>query len=421
MKSRISKIADNEYFFSVATKIYEIMIGVLISSLKVRFLGKDLTGRLLFMASMSKMLGFLFQMGYSQAYAYFKKREDDSFKGRYLGSAVLLTAVYVVICISYVIIFRPEAEMWFVMIAVPIVFLQQVMSGVVRVEKPKTRNIVFAITDTMLVTILLFAFFFSEPAFKWVVIIFIFLDGIRLIIFFFVERPPITFNKDTFRLFRKLFIFGIFPMLGAFLMNLNYKVDVYMLKKVMIYEIVAVYTVGVTVADQCWAITTALGDILISKLAKGGKASEVSRVLRYSNTLTLALQLVFLIFGKLAIRIVYGPGYEDSYIVLCLVMIGSYGMNFAKMIGNYCIVEGLHKERMIILLITVITNVSANLYLILSMGIFGAAISSIISYNVCGIMFVWLFRRKGGQRVRDILFAKKKDYEDLFRLLRGKA
>ncbi|MBP5609248.1 MAG: polysaccharide biosynthesis C-terminal domain-containing protein [Lachnospiraceae bacterium] len=416
--SRVKKALKNEYFFSVISKVVLVFVGVAISSLKVRFFGKEMAGRLLYMTSTSQMLSHFFKMGYNQSYAFLKKNRGDDFKERYLGSALLMTLIYTAGCLFFILLFKPDPENTAIAAFVPMVFLQTALGGMTMVERPQVRNIVHMSGDSILLLILCICYFFITPSFVLILFVFVFVDVIRFLSYITVLKPKVCFDRETLKLFKWLFVFGIVPMLGAFLLNVNYKVDVWMLKRMLDYELVAVYSVGVLVADQCWAISTSLSEILLSKLAGGKSGREVCRILRYSNTVTLLIQIGFVLIGRIAIRIVYGGGYDESYAVLCLVMLGSYGMNYTKMIGTYCVVEGKQVERTLILAITAAANVGLNLYLIPIMGIMGAAVASVISYNLCGILMISGFRKWSGNKVGDMLVVKRSDIKDLKGLLR---
>ena len=416
--SPIKKMVKNEYVFSVISKVYLILVGVALSSLKIRFFGKEMAGRLLYMTSTSQMLSHFFKMGYNQSYAYLKKNRTDDFRDRFLGSALMMTALYAIGCTFYIFLFKPDRENTAIAAFIPMVFLQTALGGMTVVEKPQVRNVVHMSGDSILLAILCFCYFFLDPSFGWILFVFVFVDLIRFVSYIITLRPGVRIDKETVKLFKWLIVFGVLPMLGAFLLNINYKIDVWMMKRMLDYSLVTVYSVGVLVADQCWAVSTALSEILLSKLAGGKSGKEVCRILRYSNTVTFFIQLGFIAIGRLAIRIVYGEGYDDSFNVLTLVMLGSYGMNYTKMIGTYCVVEGKQAARTIILAVTAAANVGLNLYLIPVMGIMGAALASVVSYNLCGLMLIAGFRKWSGNKLGDMLIVKPSDIKDIFRLIR---
>ena len=125
----------------------------------------------------------------------------------------------------------------------------------------------------------LFLFLFIPVHQAWIVVILSFEEVLSLTLYLFKINLKPVIDRNSFKMLGKLLAFGIFPMFNLLLNTLNYKVDVVMLKHQTEYAVVSMYGVGVALAEKCWAIPDAIRDILLSKLANGKTAKEVSKVI----------------------------------------------------------------------------------------------------------------------------------------------
>ncbi|MBR3524790.1 MAG: polysaccharide biosynthesis C-terminal domain-containing protein [Lachnospiraceae bacterium] len=413
-------ILKNEYVFSVFSKCYLILIGVVISAFKVAFLGKELNGRLFYITSMAQMLNNFFLMGYNQSYAYFRKKEGEGIRSDFLGSAVLLMLFYFAATGAFVLLFRPEREIMVIALTIPFFYFQKVLGATTMIDRPRLRNSVHMAADSCMLLFLLGLMLWASADFFWVIVIFLLVDLIRMLMYLIFNHPQMRIGRESFRFLKRILSYGFLPMLGTFLLNLNYKADAYMLKRGPGYEHLSIYSTGVIVADQSWMLSNAIAEILLSRLVNGKGEREVSRIIRCSNTITIFIQLIFLLLGKWMILLVYGPEYSDSYGILCLVMLGSYGMNYTRMIMAYCVAEGRQIEKTIFLFAAAALNIIMNLILIPIYGIVGAAMASVISYTVSGIMFLVFFRHRTKLPLKELFFLNREDLKALRAILRRK-
>ena len=411
--SRVKKLVNNNYVFSVFTKIFLILIGVVISAIQVRFLGKELNGKLSYINSSCTILNTLLVFGVHQAYTYYRKKYGATFKEYYLGSIGIIFAVYLMVSILINTVMSLSVEDSIIVAILPLFFLTKIIRYVTLVEHPKEKNKVEIMVNIVQVVFICGLFIFGHVSYFWLAILAIFHELLCCIFYICKLRVKIKVCKDSLTLLFKLLTFGFFPMLGLLLNDINYKVDVLMLKSSTTYASVSIYTVGIGLAEKCWAIPDAIRDILLSKLACGEKKNEVAKIIRFSNTITIMIQVALVIVGKFVISILYGAEYEESYYVLLIAMLGTYGMIYTKMINVYNLVEGRKVINTIFMFLVAMSNIIINTFLIPIWGIYGAGIASVISYNLCGLLFVIDFKKRTGVQVKDMMIITKEDVMDV--------
>lgn len=411
------KIINNDYVFSVLTRIYLIFTGIVISSLQVRFLGKDLNGELAYINSATNILNTVFVCGIHQSYVYYRRQRGENFRDYYMGSVTILFGIYIAVSVLFQLIVRPEFDQAVIVLTIPILFYIKIVRYVTLVEYPKTKNEVEIIRNTAKIAFIAAIFFGVKATPIWILVLLLFQEILSLILYIKKLGIKMIIDKDSLHLLWLLISFGVFPMLSLLLTTLNYRIDVVMLKSAVSYGMVSIYTIGVQIGEECWAIPDAIRDILMSKLTNGKTATEVCKVIRYSNSIMLLAQLAMVALGNLAIQILYGKGYSESYNILLMIMLSSYGMVYTKMISTYNVAEGKQKINLLYMIFTAGSNIIINFLLIPKMKIYGAGVASVISYNLGGLLQIRYFCRLTGSKFSDMLFIKKKDIAELKRVL----
>lgn len=120
-------------------------------------------------------------------------------------------------------------------------------------------------------------------------------------------------------------------------------------------------------------------------------------------------------FGKLILHSLYGVEFVDAFKVTLLLSLGSISMVYYKMIGVVLLSEGKRWIYFIVLLMSVTANTIGNLKLIPLYGMYGAALSSIISYSICGISLLIYFCWDNKMPLKEMVMIKKSEIYKLFR------
>ena len=207
-------------------------------------------------------------------------------------------------------------------------------------------------------------------------------------------------------------------MLSLLMATLNYRVDVIMLNGRVPDAAIGVYSIGVTVAERVWMIPDAMKGVMLSNLTKGKDANETAFVIRLCNTGCLILILGIIALGRPFITWVFGAEYQGAYQITLLLLLGVFSMIYYKAIANYNIAMGKQTISFVLLSVSVLSNIIANFILIPVWGIYGAGIASVISYTVCGILFVITFCRDTKIEFMNMLLIRRSDLAKAKNMLR---
>lgn len=420
--SKTKAIFYNDYLFSVVAKISGVFIGLVLSVMSARYFGPELRGVSTVIGNDISIYSVFLGLGIYQAYPFFKRKEPNIFDS-YINNITTMFLVLQIIagCIAgYMISNGVNIYLAVAIILMPAATYIKQLNYIVLIETPRRRN-----TNSMIISlseILVIAFFilFVHPSAKAVISFMVICYVFNLSLSFInLRKNPFTIRLEVKRLwsFAK---FGVIPMLVYLCMTINYKIDIQMLERmgVVSYAKIGIYGTAVSLSSKIWLIPDAVKDILLSKLVKGGDASEVAKVIRINLFICLLGTIAVALLGKYAVLLLYGSAYEEVYPLMVLMLTGVLSMIFYKMVYSYNISLGKRTINLIFLGGAALINFVGNLFMIPLYGIWGAAIMSVVSYTACGLAFLFYFHKASRISMRQIIFLQKEDVQMVKRFLK---
>lgn len=423
MKKSIERIANNDYFFSMITKIIGVMLALLLSIVVARYFGTNLKGIQSVIDNYVSIYSVFLGLGIYQAYPFYRKREKNLYP-HFINNITTQFLIYelLAILISF-LIYKGNHNLYlaFAIIFMPIAVYIKQLNYIVLIECPRRRNIADIVVAVSEIILLLVLWILIDASVYIVMIYYAVAQLVNLFISFYnLKINPLKIRLEVNRL-REFARFGFIPMLVLLCMTINYKIDILMLEKCNSVALsdIGIYGLGVSLAEKVWLIPDAMKDILLSKLVKGKGEDEVAKILRINIMVCLLSIIALVIVGKPLLILLYGKSFEKSYYVMILMMLGVIGMIFYKMIYSYNISQGKRTVNLMFLGLAALVNIIGNYFMIPIWGIWGAAITSIISYNICGAAFAIYFHRVSKIPYRLILFVQKSDIALLKNMLCG--
>lgn len=423
MLSALKRAVKNPYTFSLISKFFGVLVGFLFTIFQARFLGAEIKGQVATVNSIVSVTAIVFALGIYQAYPYYKRNSNEDILPIFMKIAVFLLAIYGVAAAAIILLVDLSIKYIAVMILTPLLVYDGIVSYITLVEEPNKRNatdMLVMLGELILVVVL---WLVSEPSFLIGVFVITIKDITKACIFTFWWRKRIFVRSESiWKWLPKLIRFGFFPMLSLLMATLNYRVDVIMLNGQVPDSAIGIYSVGVAVAERVWMIPDAMKGIMVSHLAKGKDANETALVIRLCNTGCLGLVLAIAAVGQPFITWVFSAEYQGAYQITLILLLGVFSMIYYKAIANYNIAMGRQVVSFVLLTVSVICNIVANCLLIPVWGIYGAGVASVISYALCGLLFMVFFRRTTHIPYSELLFIKRADIEKARKLLgRSKA
>ena len=391
-KCIIEKITSNPYVFSMINKVVSILVGIITTSLVNRYLGSSLRGEYAFVINLVNVVAVIGNLGLYQSYGNSKRKNMKNQMEEYLNIFSAQALIYMVLSLFMVIFVKSDVYI-VALFLIPLEILIQQLGMIALVEFIKFRqtlNMIFIFVNLLLTLLVYVAF---SPNIIFIMAISIIKNMIYIIAYIWKIRYIPNPLKINISVLMSLIKFGFYPMITALLVNLNYKVDIFILKYHVDNTQVGLYSVGATLAEYAWLLPDAFKDVLFSKTAKDDSVEEIIWCIKVSMLFSLVAFVGIFIFGKLIINILYGSEFLNSYKVTCIIFLGIPSMALFKLIGPLYISKGEQKFYFYTLLLSVMANIILNIISIPLYGVEGAAMSSVISYSISGIVFFAKFVR----------------------------
>lgn len=201
--------------------------------------------------------------------------------------------------------------------------------------------------------------------------------------------------------------FGLKSAAAAVLLELNAKVDIWMLGLWLSDAKVGFYTWAAMFAEGFWQILVVLQNNVNPLLAKhlaAGELREVEalsrRFKRRSFLLVLALGAISLpAYAWIVAWLDPGAGFEESIAPYWILVAGVVGASAWTPMAQILLMANQPLRHSLLMLATVVVNIAANALLIPVLGLEGAALGTAIAVCASAAFLVWSARRWIGVRL----------------------
>ena len=395
MNKNIIKIRNivQSYGKPVGFKLTCVIIGFVNSILINRCLGVALRGEYTLITNWASLLQLFLNLGIGSAYPAFKRRKGKSAKKIFATITFLISLFYGLI----VIIAIPFSTMQvkYVILIAFITTVENLLVFIAIVEDVTKRNAINILTASFHTIVLVGIFLLFRQNLHAMMVAILF-DHIVLCVAFVVvyKTYEIDLREINFNLLKEVFYVAIPAMLMNMLMYLNYHADVLFLGALTNNSVeVGLYGTAVTLGNMLWIIPDAFKDVIFNRAAKKDNPKEILFAIMINFLLCLVIIVGFLFCGRCFLWLMYGEDYVDAYPLVLLLFIGTLPMILYKLIHPIYIANGNTGVVVRLLGIAVGVNIIGNFLLIPEFAGKGAAISSVVSYSICGIAFYRRFKK----------------------------
>ena len=419
IRSLVRRLTDNDYVFTIFTKIMAVLIGLIASSYSNRFLGPELKGQLGRISSMLSIVAVTANFGLYQPYPYYKRLGEQDVLDKFLRIFLLQFIAYSVIGVFGAVALQ-SFELTAVCLLAPIQVLANQLSFMIMVEDVKFKNVIFftaRITNTV-ITIL--AFYTMDRTILVALALIVVGDLITIVFALLrMRRLPNPLRADL-RFAAKIVPFGLISMLTTLMLTLNYRVDTLMMGYMFAVSDTEIgyYTLGVSLSEYGWLIPDAFREVLFSRTAKDDAIGEVTMSMKVNLYLTLLMIVGILVLGRPVIYLLAGAPYLPAYPVTVMLIAGIIPMSYFKIIGTLLLAQGKKMVYLGMLTGSVVVNILCNLVTIPLWGKMGAALSSVVSYTVAGGLFLLYYLRTYQVPLRDVFLFRREELDRLAGMVR---
>lgn len=381
------------YIHSIATKFMIVALSFLDTVIINRMMEVSVRGDYGIVTNSVTVLNLIFCFSIGASYQLYYKQGEKT-KKLFLTLVSLQNFAYLIMAILYFLFTR---NVWIFLVLIIAIFsiMRDNISSLILVENLKVRNNIYLFSNIVYTAILCFFLVFNiSNIYSFLIALFfryffeIFLSIIIQKYYRFLFLSSVR-ELDTVK---SIFNTSVAISIMGILITCNYNIDVIMLKWLNVdsYNI-GLYSVAATLVNMVWIIPDAFKDVIINRLSRYDAVGEVKQSIKINILICSIILLGFIIFGKWFIEVFYGDKYLGSYGLTSILLFGSIPMVFFKLINPYLLSIGKKRYVIIFLSISVISNIISNFIAIPIFGEYGAAVSSVISYSLCGFLFLLFF------------------------------
>lgn len=416
----VRRLIKNIYVVSVIAKINIVIFTFIGTIILNRYLGPTLKGEYSYIINYVSIFSLILTFSITKALPYYSKKYGKEIENQFVNFIYLQTVIFILVALIINYFLKSDTILIIMLFSIVSQFYQQI-SFIAMIKNLNLKNIL-SLINIFLYTILLILLFFVVTDNKLEVILYAYLFKIILETILNVWKYKIFPNNSGIDIgkFKEIIIFCFFPTISTLLITFNYKVDIIILELFEDFSELGLYSIGVTLAGMLWILPDAFKDVLFNKTAKDDSIKDIVFSIKFNIHASIIVLLGFLLVGESFIRIVYGKEFSGANTVVLILFIGNIPMIFFKMINTLYIAIGKQKMAMFILTIAVIINIISNFIFIPRYSIEGAALSSVISYSICGIVFLYSFAKTYDIKVKEFLLYNDSELTKFKMLFGGK-
>ncbi|MEG2917997.1 MAG: polysaccharide biosynthesis C-terminal domain-containing protein [Clostridium sp.] len=387
------------------SNVSSLIISFITSVIIARVLGPEGNGQLGAIILIPSTLYIVLSGQYFGDSQYFTKKGEYS-KEFMISSSLLiyavLTIVEIVMIFSYCI-FSNIPNLVFVILMIVVLNLNLfVMPFLIAIDQIKAKNLL-TVASAMLNAaqmIMLMIIWKDKITVQKVVITqlttFAVIDLIGMYIILKKKSNKLDFSiRKNFEIIKSIFGFVKSCYISNVANFLNFRLDQWLLILIKGNVSLGIYSVAVNLAEKLWIIPDSIAAILYPEISSRDEYSKVIKSINKVIVMGLIIGgigwiLTFLVLDTLVI-LVYTKAYISVSNVIKILFPGIVMFSISKIIT--CFLSGIGKPelRVIPSVVGTVSNLILNIIMIPKWGIYGAAISTTISYSIYGVWILIVY------------------------------
>jgi O-antigen/teichoic acid export membrane protein len=206
--------------------------------------------------------------------------------------------------------------------------------------------------------------------------------------------------------------FGMQGQLSNLIQLLNYRLDSYLVLLLVNAGGVGLYAVGVSLSEGMWLIANSVSVVLLTNLTAGddeNAARMTPIVCRNTLLVTAAGSIAAAAVSPFAVPLIFGDAFDDAVLPFLWLLPGTVALAGTKILAAYVFSRGRPLINAQIAFVTLIVTIVADLALIPSFEVAGAAAASSFAYCCSLALSLLAYRRLSGGSIADALLPRLSD------------
>jgi O-antigen/teichoic acid export membrane protein len=210
---------------------------------------------------------------------------------------------------------------------------------------------------------------------------------------------------------------GVMFALSFVIIQLNFRIDVLLLKELSTMEEVGFYSLGVSIAEKLWQLPFAIGIVLMSRAVNTDDQDAINettaRLVRVSLIVGLIASIAMFVVSPWVLPAIWGEKFRPSIMVVQYILPGILFISIYRVLSSRLAGIGRPGVSIYVFLPALIINILLNLWWIPPYGAFGAVMATNVSYTLGTIAYIFVYSRIVHMPVRMIFEYKQSDFRFL--------
>lgn len=409
---------------NLINQIIRILVGLVTAIAVARALGPVGQGYAAYAILIFTLIGAYGHFGLNNSVNYFRKRVGVDGQHLYNVNITALTLIFLIIALAITalkasgLIMADYPTLYIIggLVFVLADFLFTIHNlwfvGDERIVLSNRLGILVFLLKSALILILWWEILLSPPTFFLITCAAMLLNALLLMWRLGMRWRP----RLDFPLLKAEFRYGGVVYLGAVFAFLHYRVDQVMIRHMLGVGELGIYTVSVNIAELLFLIPASVTTALTGRLFNTADDGSGKRVTALTVKLTLYVCVGLALIGipaSLLIPLLYGKAFATAVSSTMILLGGVVLASVAKVSAPWYFTTGRPGAHLLITFVTLLINGGLNYLLIPRMGISGAALASSVSYALYGSYYMFLFIRKEGFTLAEIMLLTRRDITQL--------
>jgi O-antigen/teichoic acid export membrane protein len=424
----------NDILSVLSSNVFAVLSGLLVSVILTRTLGPESYGLYAAIIVIPLVVINLTQLGIRASAIYFIGKDKQNLASNVSGIMMVLVmtalAGMIIAAVALALMETKDYSIWMMVLVVLFIpmHLTTLYAGGIFLGKEEIKRANFirwfpVFADLLFV--LLFVLLLNwkvEGALLALFLAYLIVAIWSLIVLSKQYKIKPRFNKIVVGRLLKM---GIVFAFSIFVIQLNFRIDILILKSLGTAKEVGFYSLGVSIAEVLWQIPLAVGIILMSRTANSDDHELMNQTTAKLLRLSLIVAIVaasFLYFlAPFIVPLIWGKDFLPSVILLRTILPGILFLSVLRIISSRLSGMGKPQISLYVFLPALILNIVLNYCWIPGHGAMGAAMATNVSYILGAIAFVIVYARVVKMPIRQIVQFQKDDFSFLSKIKKEKS
>lgn len=213
---------------------------------------------------------------------------------------------------------------------------------------------------------------------------------------------------------RSLLSMGFLFALSFVIIQLNFRIDILLLKELSTMEEVGYYSLGVSIAEKLWQLPFAIGIVLMSRTVNTADQDAINkttaRLVRVSLIAGLIASVAIYLLSPWILPAIWGENFRPSIMIIQYILPGILFISTYRILSSRLSGIGKPQVSIYVFLPALVINILLNLWWIPNYGALGAVMATNVSYTLGSLAYIVVYSKIVHMPVLKIFEFQKSDF-----------